>query len=686
MAKRYSVAGSGPETYDVLGFALDGGESVAAYRKSAEIHESEALPKQRKTWAEVAASPDIGATLKALKKAKKLKQMVRVGIPHELRAKVWPEMSGAAAKSASAQLGPNYYERLLRTVDEKEAEDVASRKLVEGTRGAGDQPRAPWDLLDTIEQIDKDLMRTFPGHRTIANPHGQAALRRLLRAYCGGRNPRTGYCQGMNFLAAMLLCVMDKGGLGKPEPPADASSSDAAASSLHVSTGEEGAFWMMVVLVERLLPSDYFTDGLTGVRVDSEILVDLMKERLPSLHAHLKKHELLMLLPMVTTQWFISLFVYWLPTETLLRLWDCFFYDGLKSKNKTFFRAALTLFKINEAELSQMTDPQQLMDFERNMSRQCHDPEAIVKSLYNKAWIGRFTDESLHAMEKSHREAVAGDVARRAERQAERDAAKLAVESRKSEILSAASEASSSSLSTSRSQGGAGGGEGGGSGSGGGTALDPVGELIAPEAMTELVAARMQNMQLVLAASDGEEDEGDAAEDDEEMWEVVDDPTPAQFPDLSDHPQAGGSEAGPSLDAADSWEATGYLLKRSPAASSSLFKRLGWQRRWFEVKEDHFAWYTTARAAASGEAPHGKVPLSMVLSATAAAQSGCFNIDLGNRVLELSLDGVPKAHHETTVKRWIDAVVKHEQVHMPDEGSHKAKFWKQDKPSKSPAK
>ena len=58
---------------------------------------------------------------------------------------------------------------------------------------------------------------------------------------------------------------------------------------------------MMVVLVERLLPSDYFTDGLTGVRVDSEILVDLMKERLPSLHAHLKKHELLMLLPMVTT-------------------------------------------------------------------------------------------------------------------------------------------------------------------------------------------------------------------------------------------------------------------------------------------------------------------------------------------------------------------------------------------------
>ena len=38
------------------------------------------------------------------------------------------------------------------------------------------------------------------------------------------------------------------------------------------------------------------------------------------------------MLPMVTTQWFIALFVLWLPTEALLRLWDCFLADGLKSK------------------------------------------------------------------------------------------------------------------------------------------------------------------------------------------------------------------------------------------------------------------------------------------------------------------------------------------------------------------
>ena len=41
---------------------------------------------------------------------------------------------------------------------------------------------------------------------------------------------------------------------------------------------------------------------------------------------------MLPMLPMVTTQWFIALFVLWLPTEALLRLWDCFLADGLKSK------------------------------------------------------------------------------------------------------------------------------------------------------------------------------------------------------------------------------------------------------------------------------------------------------------------------------------------------------------------
>ena len=74
---------------------------------------------------------------------------------------------------------------------------------------------------------------------------------------------------------------------------------------------------------------------------EEEGLITLMKERLPSLHAHFEASGVLPLLPIVTTQWFISLFVFWLSTECLLRLWDNFFFDGLKSRNKVFFYAPL---------------------------------------------------------------------------------------------------------------------------------------------------------------------------------------------------------------------------------------------------------------------------------------------------------------------------------------------------------
>ena len=130
---------------------------------------------------EDATTHDLSATLQSLRKAKKLKPMVRGGIPSELRARVWPALCGADAKRKSLN-DRDYYSRLLTTVSEREAADLATR-AASPTRKPGDPPREPCPCLDTIEQIDKDLGRTFPQHRLIATPEGQASLRRLLRAY-----------------------------------------------------------------------------------------------------------------------------------------------------------------------------------------------------------------------------------------------------------------------------------------------------------------------------------------------------------------------------------------------------------------------------------------------------------------------------------------------------------------------
>ena len=69
----------------------------------------------------------------------------------------------------------------------------------------------------------QDLARTFPGNAWVCTGEGQAALRRVLLAF-SAQNPRVGYCQSMNFLAAALLLVLDR--------------------------AEERAFWVLVCLID----------------------------------------------------------------------------------------------------------------------------------------------------------------------------------------------------------------------------------------------------------------------------------------------------------------------------------------------------------------------------------------------------------------------------------------------------
>lgn len=65
-----------------------------------------------------------------------------------------------------------------------------------------------------LQQIEKDLPRTFPDHSLMRDhgsktTSGRCALRRILAAY-SLHNPGVGYCQGMNFIAGCLLLFMNE--------------------------------------------------------------------------------------------------------------------------------------------------------------------------------------------------------------------------------------------------------------------------------------------------------------------------------------------------------------------------------------------------------------------------------------------------------------------------------------------
>lgn len=71
--------------------------------------------------------------------------------------------------------------------------------------------------------VVQDLPRTFPANAWVGSAEGQSALRNVLLAF-SVHKPDVGYCQSMNYLAAMLLLCLD--------------------------LSEERAFWVMVALID----------------------------------------------------------------------------------------------------------------------------------------------------------------------------------------------------------------------------------------------------------------------------------------------------------------------------------------------------------------------------------------------------------------------------------------------------
>jgi hypothetical protein len=219
-----------------------------------------------------------------VKTQKRVKMLIRGGVPPELRGKVWWACSGAGEKMATAA-PEEKYEAMLQRID-----------TLSGTSIGND--------------IEKDLLRTFPERINAGDTGTIDKLRRVLRAYAL-RCPEIGYCQSMNYLCALLL--------------------------LHMC--EEQAFWAFCALIEDVLPPDYFTPSLIGGRVDQQVFQSCIAWKLPKVYSVFKDTNT-MLEPIICP-WFLCLYINVLPLSVVCRIWDCMFWEG----NVVLFRIGLSLIK-----------------------------------------------------------------------------------------------------------------------------------------------------------------------------------------------------------------------------------------------------------------------------------------------------------------------------------------------------
>lgn len=322
-------------------------------------------------------------------RSNKTKRFVRKGIPPDWRGAAWFYYAGGPAV-LSKHTG--MYDSLLK----QKAKDV------------------------DVEAVERDLHRTFPDNvkfrtsRPLSTFRGNSpqspkddgsastltempmisSLRRVLHAFAI-YNPRIGYCQSLNFLAGLLL--------------------------LFVET-EEQAFWLLNIITRVYLPGTHET-SLEGANVDLGVLMSSLRESMPHVWAkiggeldgtdavwpktwkHKRKSESTRLPPITLcmTAWFMSCFIGTLPIESVLRVWDVFFYEG----SKTLFRISLAIFKIGEGEIRAVADPMEIFQVVQTIPRRLINASGLIEACFRRRnGFGHLSQETIDQKRQERRTQV----------------------------------------------------------------------------------------------------------------------------------------------------------------------------------------------------------------------------------------------------------------------------------------
>uniref|UniRef100_A0A8D0CHH2 TBC1 domain family member 1 n=1 Tax=Scleropages formosus TaxID=113540 RepID=A0A8D0CHH2_SCLFO len=175
-----------------------------------------------------------------------------------------------------------------------------------------------------------DLGRTFPTHPYFAAQlgAGQLSLYNLLKAY-SLLDPEVGYCQGLSFVAGVLL--------------------------LHM--GEEEAFQMLKFLMYDMGLRRQYRPDMIILQIQMYQLSRLLHDYHRDLYCHLEQHEIGPSL--YAAPWFLTAFASHFPLGFVARVFDMLFLQG----SEVIFKVALSLLGSHKPLIMQHDNLEAIVEF-----------------------------------------------------------------------------------------------------------------------------------------------------------------------------------------------------------------------------------------------------------------------------------------------------------------------------------
>eukprot|EP00927_Polykrikos_kofoidii_P071585 TRINITY_DN67844_c0_g1_i1.p1 TRINITY_DN67844_c0_g1~~TRINITY_DN67844_c0_g1_i1.p1 ORF type:complete len:466 (-),score=77.97 TRINITY_DN67844_c0_g1_i1:76-1473(-) len=191
---------------------------------------------------------------------------------------------------------------------------------------------------DWTHAIETDIGRTFPELEAFDDCQQQRLLR-VLNAYAS-YNPEVGYCQGMNFVAGLLLLVSDH---------------------------EEESFGVLVCLMDRLKLSGFYSRTLPLLRRYLRACDRLVADTVPELREHFIQENVQP--AMYLHQWFLTLFINCFPLSMIMIIWDVIICEGLP----VILRIAVAILQVLKDSLLSMHFEEIIKFFK--MMKTCEDED-----------------------------------------------------------------------------------------------------------------------------------------------------------------------------------------------------------------------------------------------------------------------------------------------------------------------